>query len=151
MTIQSENSYTSSQPPVAQCGGYYPGHPWYYLLGGRVLYPKEIRNQVKAATYRGYLKDDILATVARQEPQRSEALRKIRHEVEAGLRRDIARYRQCAFQLMNQLREEDRAARLICCDDVHVAISLKHNHIVNGFAHLALLDELPEQQGDLFV
>ncbi|MGJ8572291.1 MAG: hypothetical protein ACSHXI_16495 [Hoeflea sp.] len=150
MTIQTKTSRAATQTQKAQCCGYGSGHPWYYLLGGRVLYPKEIRAQVNAATYRGYLKDDILATAARQEPKRSEALRKIRHEVIAGLRRDIARYRQCAFELMNHTLEQDRTARLVSCDDVHVAISLKHNHIVNGFAHLALLNELPEQQGDLF-
>jgi leucine dehydrogenase len=35
-------------------------------------------------------------------------------------------------------------------EGVHVAISLKHNHLVNDFAHLVWLDELITRQGDLF-
>lgn len=131
-------------------GGYHSGHPWYYLLGNRVLTPKQIRDDAKASSYRGYRADDIRAAIRKPEPQRSEFIRKIRMEVMADLRKDITRYRQCAVELHAYRREHGVEAFPRSCDDVHVAISLKRNHIYNGFAHLALLDELPAQQGDLF-
>ena len=68
----------------------------------------------------------------------------------AELTKDISRYRQCVFQLRKLKDAEDIPETPSCCSDIHVAMSLKHNHIYNGFAHLALLDELPAQQGDLF-
>lgn len=130
--------------------GYNAGHPWYYLLGGKVLTPKEIRESVIAGSYRGYRADDIRTVANKCEPKRSEALRNIRQEVMRELKTDIARYRQCVFQLHEYRRATDGLPVPNVCADVHTAVSLKHNHIVNGFAHLALLDELPAQQGDLF-
>ena len=67
-----------------------------------------------------------------------------------SLRGDVARYRELARQLTkfrDAGREEDDQD---VCADVHVNISLKHNHIVNAFAHLIALDDLLTKQGDLF-
>lgn len=130
--------------------GYHSGHPWYYLLGGKVLTPKEIRDCVAAGTYRGYRADDIRTLAKKPEPQRSTAIRKIRAQVTDELKADIARYRQYVFALHAHRRTTDGLETPRSCDDIHTAVSLKHNHIVNGFAHLALLNELPAQQGDLF-
>lgn len=131
-------------------GGYNAGHPWYYLLGGKVLTPKEIRESVIASSYRGYRADDIRAIANKPEPQRSEAIRKIRMETLRELKADIARYRHCVFQLHEYRRATDGLPVPNICADVHTAVGLKQSHIINGFAHLALLDELPAQQGDLF-
>ena len=38
----------------------------------------------------------------------------------------------------------------MACNDIHTALSLKHNHLVNNFAHLITLDELLTKQMDLF-
>lgn len=34
--------------------GYNSGHPWYYILGGKVLPPKEILKAVEKTGYEGY-------------------------------------------------------------------------------------------------
>ena len=130
--------------------GYNSGHPWYYLLGGKALAPKQIRDCAKASSYRGYREEKILAAGNKAEPKRSEALRKIRREVMNDLTKDISVYRHCVFELNDHRRNHGEATNPVSCDDVHTAMSLKHNHIYNGFAHLACLDELPEQQCDLF-
>lgn len=139
----------NDKKPHTHCG-YNAGHPWYYLLGGKVLTPKEIRDYVLANSYRGYRADDIRAIANRCEPQRSEAIRKIRMETLRELKADISRYRQCVFQLHEYRRATDGLPVPNVCVDVHTAVGLKQSHIINGFAHLALLDELPAQQGDLF-
>ena len=131
-------------------GGYHSGHPWYYLLGGKVLTLKQICNVVYEGSYRGYRADEIRAIAKRREPQRTAAIRKIRHDIIIELKADISRYRICVFQLHAHRRATDGLDIPNICNDIHVSVSLKHNHIVNGFAHLALLDELPAQQGDLF-
>jgi len=130
-------------------GGFCSGHPWYYLLGNPVLTPKQIKEEAKASTYRGYRQEEIEAAAAKPEPQRSEALRSIRQRLWDELRKDISGYRQCALQLHRHHEKNGFDPSPTVCDDVHTNICLKHNHIYNGFAHLAFLDELPEQQ-DLF-
>ncbi len=133
------------------CGGYHAGHPWYYLLGGAVPTLKQIRSEAAGSGYRGYMAEDIDNAAKRAEPKRSETLRKIRVKVLNDLRNDISRYRQVTFKLhahrrISAICEEE----VISCDDIHTAMSLKHAHIYNGFAHLHTLDRLPEQQGDFF-
>jgi len=36
------------------------------------------------------------------------------------------------------------------CHDIHTAMGLKHAHLYNDFAHLIYLENLPDQQQDLF-
>ena len=117
------------------CGGYHAGHPWYYLLGGVVPTPKQIRNEVVGSGYRGYMAEDIDIAAKRAEPKRSEALRnKIRAKVLDGLRSDISRYRQVAFKLHEHPRISATCGKeVISCDNIHTAMSLKHAHIYNGF------------------
>jgi len=131
-------------------GGYDAGHPWYYLLGNPVLSLKQIRNKAIAGAYRGYMSDDIHLAARKAEPQRSIALRKFRLAILEQLANDISHYRKCVFNLRTYQDREGINPNPSICDDIHVAVSLKHNHIYNDFAHLACLDELPNQQGDLF-
>jgi len=87
----------------------------------------------------------------RAEPKRSEDLRKIRAKVIDDLYSDISRYRQVTFKLRAHRRDSTtNDLEAISCDDIHVSMSLKHAHIYNGFAHLNTLDNLSQQQGDLF-
>lgn len=83
---------------LTPCCSYSAGHPWYYLLGGGVPTPKQIRAYACARAdkkgYRGYLADKIDAAHPKQEPQRSEALRQIKARVISELCNDISRYRE---------------------------------------------------------
>lgn len=130
--------------------GYNTGHPWYYKLGGTVLKPSEISNSVKARGYQGYMADDILKTDKRAEPQRSQALHSIKVDVLKSFWDDVSRYRALANQLRKYRITNDPKYAGAVCDDVHTNISLKHNHIYNGLAHLHLLDECLSKQKDLF-
>ncbi len=130
--------------------GYGAGHCWYYLLGGAVLSPKQIKANTERSSFEGYAADDIGAADMLAEPKRSSELRALKAKVEAELRRDLSRYRQCALALNKYRATHDTPANPKSAEGVHVAISLKHNHLVNDFAHLGYLDDLLSRQGDLF-
>ena len=146
---------TNSLPPHA---GYNAGHPWYYLLGGRVPTPKQIRAYVQSRDYQGYLADEIIAASKKCKPQRSESLRAIRSESLRAIRsevigqlgRDLSRYRQLAHELRQHRRNSPVDRERHVCLDFHTNLSLKFAHIYNDFAHLFFLDDLPSHQGDLF-
>lgn len=129
---------------------YDAGHPWHYFLGGPVRSPKVIRDATVAGGVRGYRRDEIEAANAKAEPARSKALRAIRTEVMQDLWNDLAGYRKRVRDLHRARRTERRTDSPACCDPVHVAVSLKHNHLVNDFAHLHAIDDLMARQGDLF-
>lgn len=128
--------------------GYSAGHPWYYFLGGDIPPIRAIRADVLAGAYRGYLADHIAGLSTKSEPKRSADIRKLRETIVSDLRADMSRYRQCACALRARRQSQGDAAENIC-DERHTAISLKFNHIVNGFANLRTLDALP-LQADLF-
>ncbi|MEP2706156.1 MAG: hypothetical protein ABJZ83_12835 [Yoonia sp.] len=140
-----------TQSPSMTHMGYDPGHCWYYLLGGKVLSPKQIKLRTLASGYKGYAAEDIGEAHLKAEPKRSSALRHLKAKFETDLKRDISRYRECALAL-HRFRKANPplTERPKCANDVHMNISLKHNHIVNDFAHLIYLNELLNQQGDLF-
>lgn len=127
-------------------GPYTPGHPWYYLLGGEVLPPKVIRATMRISGYQGYRAEEIRAVAAMAEPQRTRRLRQIREEVLLTLRADISRYREVVRELHIYRWETAGQPVPSCSAPVHTSVSLKHNHIYNDFAHLYLLDSIPEQR-----
>ena len=127
---------------------YPPSHPWYYVLGGVIPGPREIHGQVIASGYQGYLKSDISKAASKQEPKRSITLRDLRGNARSSLFSDLSRYRQCAREL--NLHRQNHGYTQSECLDIHVSISLKHNHIYNGFAHLIRLEELLTEQPELF-
>jgi hypothetical protein len=131
-------------------GGYGPGHPWYYVLGGRPLTLKQIRESVMAKGYRGYMATNINLIDSKAEPRRSEELRRLRLSFFDNLKHDVSGYRRAARELHRYRENEDREAIPECCDAAHTSVSLKHNHLFNDFAHIILLDELLFRQGDLF-
>ncbi|WP_395173525.1 hypothetical protein [Roseibium alexandrii] len=136
-------------PPITHMG--YPvGHCWYYLLGGKVLSPKQIRQKTLDSGYQGYAAEDIALADRKAEPQRSSALRQLRAKFEADLQQDISRYRQCVLALHRYRKVSPITGRPTCAEDVHVNLSLKYAHLVNNFAHLATIDNLLNRQGDLF-
>lgn len=129
--------------------GYSSSHPWYYVLGGIALMPSDIITCVKASGYKGYLEEDIGKADRKPEPQRSESLRAIKEKVLADLWRDLSRYRALVCALRKYRKECDYNGPHECADS-HMSISLKHNHLYNGFAHLLTLNNLLERQPDLF-
>ncbi|MEZ5896969.1 MAG: hypothetical protein R3C51_11285 [Parvularculaceae bacterium] len=133
-----------------KANSYKPGHPWYYFLGGKTLRPKEILEAVRNASYHGY-RSDIGEIEAQPEPKRSQGLRRIRAEILEELRRDLSAYRKYARQL-HALRRSGRAGYdgQAICSDIHTAMSLKHNHLYNDFAHLIRIDDALSKQRDLF-
>lgn len=130
---------------------YTPCDIWYYILGGAVLMPSVILENVKASSYKGYLQADIEEANNLPEPRRSRALRKFRSKVKVELFDDLSKYRQCinALRRYRALPKQDRLSQLPC-SDVHTAVSLKYSHLYNGFAHLIWLDDLLTEQLDLF-
>ncbi len=139
-----------STPESYEHEGYDPGHPWYYFLGGRPKRLREILEATRACGYQGYARQDIAAADAMAEPKRSETLRAMRAKFEAGLRRDISRYRECVRELRRTDWQLPQSGAATASLDIHTALSLKHNHIANNFGHLIYLDELLTQQRDLF-
>ncbi|MEZ5938376.1 MAG: hypothetical protein R3C52_09155 [Hyphomonadaceae bacterium] len=129
---------------------YSSGHPWYYVLGGAVLFPRQIVNDVHNRGYRGYAASDIVAADALSEPKRSRMLRDYREKFRDDLKRDLSRYRQCANALRSWREHHALNHNDPECADVHTNISLKHNHLYNDFAHLIWLEELLSRQRDLF-
>lgn len=128
--------------------GYSAGHPWYYLLGGDIPSIKSIRACAILGKYQGCSARLIREADASAEPKRTEALRCLRNRAIEDLRSDISRYRECARE-MRRWRDKSQQVNEPECGGVHTAISQKFNHILNGFANLHCLDQLPKQ-GDLF-
>ena len=129
--------------------GYQPGHPWFYKLDGKVLYPKEILENVEASGYKGYRQEDIEQEASKPEPHRSVALRKLRQEFLNSLKDNLREYRRYTLELQ-LMRTEKMYDNSSICSDIHVSMSLKHNHIYNDLAHLNLIDALLSEQPDLF-
>jgi len=130
--------------------GYSAGHPWYYFLGGAVPKLKDIRASVVADGYEGYLVADIKAIGRKSEPQRTRAINAMRVKLVDDLTRDISVYRRCVREL-RRYRFEHPEPNGASCDEIHTSMSLKFNHIYNGFANLKTLEALPEHQLDLFI
>ena len=128
---------------------YSTSHPWYYVLGGTVPYPREIITAVKEGGYRGYREAEILCIDGKAEPSCTHLLWEIRQEVCQQLQKDGRRYRQVALAL-HRYRLANPIPDKPVCADVHVNLSLKYAHLFNGFAHLLFLDELLSRQPDLF-
>lgn len=137
-----------TSPIIEQCG-YSASHPWYYVLGGAIPRLTHIREYAIERGYPGYLSNEIQKADKKAEPNRSAAIEKLRKSVIDEMRRDISRYRQAARDL-RVLRDRQTTQNIEpTCDGVHIAISLKFNHLINGFAHLYHLDGLRKQL-DLF-
>lgn len=129
---------------------YVAGHPWYYLLGGKILSPKEILAAVKEKNIKGYMEDEIETINRKHEPQRSEALRALEKKIIADYRQNLSRYLELARALRRRRREGLEASNPSQCEDIHVNIGLKQSHLINNLAHLRQIHELLTYQLDLF-
>jgi len=129
--------------------GYCPGHPWYYVLGGKVLSLKQIRFEAEQDNYRGYMPNRLDEIDSKPEPNRSQSLRQLRSKIREDLKRDISRYKELANQLRRDRQQGSEKAGNVC-ENVHTAISLKHNHLYNDFAILREIETMLTKQRDLF-
>jgi len=139
--------------PLDEHCGYYAGHPWYYLLGGNIPTPKQIQTEAVCSNYCGYKADDLCKIDLQSEPKRSENLRKWQAKFAEDLKSDLSIYRKVVRQLHQYRENQNWSVVPSCCDDVHAAMSLKHAHLYNDFAHLNFIDELLSKGGkqlDLF-
>ncbi len=144
-------SNQSKQYETLSSRDYRPGHPWYYKLGGHVPTPKEILNAVQLSNYPGYRKNDINQIDAKAEPARSAALRRLRVICLNELKSDLSIYREQARKLQAyRLSTDPENEDYSICDDPCMNMSLKYNHLYNGFAHLIFIDRLLSVQPDLF-
>lgn len=131
--------------------GYSPCHPWFYVLGGEIRTPKQIIKHVQFMEYKGYLADHIQAVAKRSEPFRSKELKKIKEKVIKDYRQDLSRYRSLANKLRTYRKTSaEIAVSNLSCEDIHMNISLKYNHLINDFAHLLLLENSISYQMTLF-
>ncbi len=125
---------------------YSVGHPWYYVLGGVPLRPKQILEEVRAEGYRGYNRDEIALAASRCEPRRSYDLKALRELHLKRLRFDLCGYRRA----VRDLRAHRMSNAETKCAEVHVSVGLKLSHLYNEFAHLLWIDDLLTVQLDLF-
>lgn len=129
--------------------GYSTGHPWYYVLGGKALYPSEIRASVDLSNYSSLMVEDILKAAKMSEPIRSERLRAIRLKIRHSLLDDLNRYLECIREL-KALQDDTSPTAEPEFKEIHQSMSLKHNHIYNGYAQLMTCESHLAQQADLF-
>jgi len=128
---------------------YSSGHPWYYVLGGEILFPSQIKASVDLESYSEIMVEDILKAAKMAEPVRSERLRAIRVGLRAGVHSNLNRYRECVREL-KILRDDTSCNAEPKFEDIHQSMSLKHNHIYNDYAQLMICEKYLEQQPDLF-
>lgn len=121
---------------------YSPGHPWYYKLGGRVLNPSAIMEEVKQDNYRSYMADDITKAANMAEPRRSQKLREIKSQHVERLAQDLEIYRKCVHKLRELRNNHGDIDHSEGCLDLYTSLSLKHNHIYNDMAVLLYADTL---------
>lgn len=130
--------------------GYPVTHCWYYHLGGRIPYPKEILAHVRECGSRGYLYNDIQEAGQKPEPYRARLLAKLEAKIWSDLRRDLTAYRHCVRELRDVRAHGDDIPREPCCKDIHVGVSLTFAHVYGGFANLETIRQLGSRQLDLF-
>lgn len=129
---------------MTQENTYNKGHPWYYVLGGKIPTLKEIKQDAEISSYNGYRAEDI-----KKCSQNNSKLKLLREQVRESLKNDISRYRQVALELHKYRKTTTEICDPIC-KDVHVNMSLKYNHIFNEFAHLKYIRRSLSYQPDLF-
>lgn len=81
---------------------------------------------------------------------RSAGIRKLTLEITTILKADISQYREYARKLSKTRKHPELLNQQPFYDDVHMSVSLKHNHIYNDFAHLIYLEALKSKQLNLF-
>lgn len=127
--------------PELSYHSYKPSHPWYYKLGGKPPTLKSIRDNAINQKYQGYLSDAIAKAHRQSEPKRSAHLQQYITSITADLWRDVACYRQLRRHYALLYLHGKRNQNTDICDDIHISLSLKYNHLSNHFIHLHQLQQ----------
>ena len=125
------------EPGDPDLRGYDPGHPWYYLLGGRQLRPEEIEPDSEWD-----LPHDTKLKRLTDPPKRKKRLVELREEYERHLRHDIDRY----LEVITPGYEVSTSDRHFGYG-LETSIYLCHNHILaNKMWLVAINRELAKHQ-----
>lgn len=125
------------EPGDPDLRGYDPGHPWYYLLGGRPLRPEEIEPDCEWE-----LPYDTKLKRLTDPPKRKKRLAELREEYERHLRHDIERY----LEVITPGYEVSTSDRHFGYG-LETSIYLCHNHILaNKMWLVAINRELAKHQ-----
>jgi len=110
--------------------GYGPGHPWYYLLGGRPLRPEEIEPDREWE-----LPADIRLDNLKDPVKRKRRLAEMRKQYEEHLQADIRHYEE-VIATGYEVSSYDRSMGY----GLETSIYLCHNHIWSSKAWLAAIN-----------
>jgi hypothetical protein len=128
------------EPSDPELRGYSPGHPWYYLLGGRPLMPEEIEPD-----FEWELPSDVRLDNLKDPAKRKKRLLEMLDEYEKSVQSDIQRYEEVISPRF-EVSSYDR--NLGYC--LETSIYLCHNHILSNKAWLAAINrELEKYQPPL--
>ncbi|CAE7394299.1 unnamed protein product, partial [Symbiodinium microadriaticum] len=123
--------------------GYKPTHPWYYVLGGAIPTPRQIKSYGLVTGLPDFMLENVIAANNKPEPQRSAELQLLRQKALKRLRQHLSRYRQVASALRaHRLTENGDPA----FDEKHSDIAFKFTHTCIAFAVLQTIDKLPTQR-----
>lgn len=118
------------EPSDPELRGYGPGHPWYYLLGGRPLRPEEIELDREWE-----LPSDIKLDRLKDPDKRRKRLVEMRKDYEERLQADIRRYEEVTTPGY-EVSSYDRSLGY----GLETSLFLCHNHIWSSKAWLAAIN-----------
>lgn len=108
------------EPDNPALRGYDPGHPWYYILGGRPLRVDEIEGNPSSHLLRLETKK-----LPKDQKKRALDLLQLKAQAEKALALDIARYEEIVAKGKATLSRYD----ILMGYGLETALFLKHNHI----------------------
>lgn len=92
---------------------------------------------------RAIIADRLAVACNKPEPQRSAAIKDLRSEVCADLKKDLSRYREVVRSLH---RSRSYQGPMTWFQQVYqepnMAVALKHNHLLSNFSNLAAIDRV---------
>ena len=128
------------EPGDPELRGYDPGHPWYYLLGGRPLRPEEIE-----PNFEWELPHDVALERLKEPAKRTKRLLDLREDYEKNVQCAIERYKE-VISPAHEVSAYDWKMGY----GLETAIYLSHNHLLSYQAWLAAINrELAKYQPPL--
>jgi hypothetical protein len=118
------------EPDDPELMGYEPGHPWYYLLGGRPLRADEIEPD-----FEWELPHDVRLERLKAPAKREKRLMELCEEYEKSLQKDIERYEE-VISPGYEMSKFDRSMGY----GLETSIYLCRNHILSRKAWLAAIN-----------
>jgi hypothetical protein len=119
------------EPADPELRGYDPGHPWFYILGGRPLRPEEIEPDREWE-----LPSDVKLDRLKDPDKRRKRLLEMRKDYEERLQADIRRYQQVVTPGY-EVNSYDRSMGY----GLETSLFLCHNHILSDKMWLAAINQ----------